>query len=255
MADPQALGSHPSVERRCFAPPPLLSTKAVASEVAAAVIVASSSSIAHNRKKRSSRDMSLARIQRELQEIERDPPPFCWVSLKEQQQEAATPCKRPRLGDNNNNAVELLSAMNKKQKDAYTQWVDSHHYWECMLTGPHGTPYEGGIFFLDIILPERYPFEAPQIKFTTPIYHCNIWSTDGQICCWGALQREWSPARTVATILHSIVSLLTHPEAVVLNDKNKDTMASSDKARRELFTTDRTKFDETAREFTRKYAM
>ena len=116
------------------------------------------------------------------------------------------------------------------------------------MNGPKDTPYEGGIFFLDIDLPERYPFEAPQIKFTTPIYHCNI-RADGQICL-DLLQVEWRPALSVAAVLLSIVSLLIDPEPKVSDDDK-----FSDRERIELFTTDRTSFDEKAREWTRKYAM
>lgn len=42
------------------------------------------------------------------------------------------------------------------------------------LLGPRGSPYERGTFRLTINIPERYPFEPPLIKFTTPIYHPNI---------------------------------------------------------------------------------
>lgn len=42
------------------------------------------------------------------------------------------------------------------------------------LLGPKGSPYEKGTFKLVITIPQRYPFEPPLVKFTTPIYHPNI---------------------------------------------------------------------------------
>lgn len=49
------------------------------------------------------------------------------------------------------------------------------------ITGPEDSPYEDGIFELDLSVTNRYPFEPPKLRFITPIYHPNIDST-GRIC-------------------------------------------------------------------------
>lgn len=49
------------------------------------------------------------------------------------------------------------------------------------ITGPEYSPYENGIFELDLSITDRYPFEPPKLRFITPIYHPNIDST-GRIC-------------------------------------------------------------------------
>ncbi|CAL5437758.1 unnamed protein product [Camellia sinensis] len=39
---------------------------------------------------------------------------------------------------------------------------DSLYHWVATLIGPSGTPYEDGIFFLDITFPSEYPFKPPE---------------------------------------------------------------------------------------------
>eukprot|EP00516_Mucochytrium_quahogii_P001373 CAMPEP_0203764428 /NCGR_PEP_ID=MMETSP0098-20131031/17676_1 /ASSEMBLY_ACC=CAM_ASM_000208 /TAXON_ID=96639 /ORGANISM=" , Strain NY0313808BC1" /LENGTH=183 /DNA_ID=CAMNT_0050660269 /DNA_START=65 /DNA_END=613 /DNA_ORIENTATION=- len=84
---------------------------------------------------------------------------------------------------------------------------DSLHEWAATITGPDGSPYEKGVFYLDITFPENYPFSPPLVKFRTPIYHCNI-ASNGSICL-DILKSNWSPVLNVCQVLLSICSLLT----------------------------------------------
>lgn len=49
------------------------------------------------------------------------------------------------------------------------------------IHGPAQSPYEGGIFRLELFLPEDYPMTPPKIRFLTKIYHPNI-DKLGRIC-------------------------------------------------------------------------
>ena len=41
-------------------------------------------------------------------------------------------------------------------------------HWKGTLKGPKGTPYEGGIFKIDIQLPADYPFVPPKVSSAEP---------------------------------------------------------------------------------------
>ena len=84
---------------------------------------------------------------------------------------------------------------------------------EAKLLGDKNTPFEGGVFRLEIKIPERYPFEPPQVRFLTKIYHPNI-DLAGRICL-DVLKSQpsgsWKPAQNISTILTSIQQLVTYP--------------------------------------------
>jgi ubiquitin-conjugating enzyme E2 D/E len=86
---------------------------------------------------------------------------------------------------------------------------DDIFHWKALLIAPKETPYEGGVFDLDIHFPTDYPFKPPKVVFTTKIYHPNI-NSNGVICL-DILKDQWSPALTISKVLLSISSLLCDP--------------------------------------------
>lgn len=99
--------------------------------------------------------------------------------------------------------------------------------WFVKIKGPINSPYENGIFNMQLTFDEDYPIKAPSVKFLTAMYHPNIYR-DGKICIDILQSHEWSPAQNVRSILLSIISLLTDPntsspanrDAAILYDKD-----------------------------------
>ena len=67
--------------------------------------------------------------------------------------------------------------------------------WHATIIGPEDSPYNGGLFFLNIVFPTDYPFKPPKVTFVTKIYHPNI-NANGGICL-DILKDQWSPALTI----------------------------------------------------------
>ncbi len=66
--------------------------------------------------------------------------------------------------------------------------------------------YEGLSYKLSVAFSEKYPYEAPTVKFVTPCFHPNV-DTAGNICL-DILKDKWSAAFSVRTVLMSLQSLL-----------------------------------------------
>ncbi|XP_021363400.1 ubiquitin-conjugating enzyme E2 D2-like isoform X2 [Mizuhopecten yessoensis] len=116
------------------------------------------------------------------------------------------------------------------------------YHWQASIFGPEGTPYAGGIFFLDMKFPTDYPFKAPTIRFTTKIYHPNI-NSNGSICV-DILRSQWSPAITVNKVLLSLSSLMADPNP---RDPLVPEIAK-------LYEHDLAKYNKNAKEWTEKFA-
>lgn len=114
--------------------------------------------------------------------------------------------------------------------------------WKLTVEGPAGTPYENGRFKLTMKFPPEFPFKPPEVFFNTMIFHPNI-SSQGHVCL-DVLMAEWSPHRSLRTMMKNIRKLLANP--------NFDDFIFPEAAF--LFKEDRAKFHETAVEWTRKYA-
>ena len=120
--------------------------------------------------------------------------------------------------------------------------AENLYLWRGTIIGPEKSPYEGGLFQLEITFPNEYPFKPPKVIFLTKVYHPNINSTGG--ICLDILKDAWVPSLTIGKVLLSISSLLT--------DANPKDPLVPEIA--EMYVRDRQQFDRIAREYTQQYA-
>ncbi|KAF1359973.1 Ubiquitin-conjugating enzyme 13 [Didymella pomorum] len=119
---------------------------------------------------------------------------------------------------------------------------DNLRYFDVTIDGPSQSPYEGGVFKLELFLPDDYPMTPPKVRFLTKIYHPNI-DRLGRICL-DVLKSNWSPALQIRTILLSIQALLGAP--------NPDDPLANDVA--QAWKENQAQAIATAREWTQQYA-
>ena len=107
---------------------------------------------------------------------------------------------------------ELKTLSQKPVCNAIVEIPDQNnpYKWKVYLTGPSGSPFEGGTFELSFEFPPNYPFKHPEVKFVTPMYHPNIKRDTGEICM-DVFASSWSPTQKVGDIIEKLASLLSSP--------------------------------------------
>ncbi|PKK67691.1 ubiquitin conjugating enzyme [Rhizophagus irregularis] len=142
------------------------------------------------------------------------------------------------MNDNINKSLKRINVeLNNFERDSVSSSInagplgDDPFHWIATISGPSDSPYSGGIFFLDVRFPQNYPFKPPKINFTTRVYHPNI-DSNGNIGI-DHLIHQWSPAMTISKLLE----FTFEPEIA------------------QMYKTDRSRYEATAREWTRQHAM
>lgn len=104
-----------------------------------------------------------------------------------------------------------LSSLKADPLDNFLVFVSKENlfFWKVIMIGPSGTSYDSYHWLLTLEFTSNYPIEPPEIRFITPIYHCNI-NDDGRIC-HEILRGQWTQKTTIRDVLMQILNLLSDP--------------------------------------------
>ncbi|KAK3717350.1 hypothetical protein QZH41_011591 [Actinostola sp. cb2023] len=80
---------------------------------------------------------------------------------------------------------------------------------QATIEGPTGTPYEGGLFRIKVVLGKDFPASPPKGFFLTTIFHPNV-AKNGEICV-NTLKKDWKPDLGIKHVLLTVKCLLIHP--------------------------------------------
>jgi peroxin-4 len=89
---------------------------------------------------------------------------------------------------------------------------DSLFKWSAEINGPSDTPFEGGVYEIELQVPSDYPIVPPLARFAPKkMFHPNVRFATGEICL-DILKASWSPAWTLQAVCRAIQTLMSHPE-------------------------------------------
>ena len=88
---------------------------------------------------------------------------------------------------------------------------DDLFVWHANIRGPEGTPYEGGVFHLELKIPQTYPHEPPVVELLVDLPHPNVF---GRKVCLDMLENDrtpgkgWSSGYSIMSVLIQLQSFL-----------------------------------------------
>lgn len=68
--------------------------------------------------------------------------------------------------------------------------------------------YENGVFEVEINITRKFPFDPPQVRWLTPIFHPNF--IRNRICV-GIFGKDWTPTMNIAGVVEVIRNLMHFP--------------------------------------------
>ena len=128
-------------------------------------------------------------------------------------------------------------------KVADISWPDPNDLMKMnVVVKPEQGHWKSGTYNFSITVPDQFPHKPPLVHCNTKIYHPNI-NKKGDICA-DLLNENWGPTLNTRYVLEALKAMLTDP--------NPENPLEPEAAA--LFKDDRTKYNETAKKWTKDYA-
>lgn len=84
-------------------------------------------------------------------------------------------------------------------------------HWKCGIPGKKNTPWEGGLYKLNVYFTDEYPNKPPKVQFDPTLFHPNVYPS-GTVCLSILNEdKDWKPSITVQQLLKGIQDLLDAP--------------------------------------------
>ena len=158
-----------------------------------------------------------------------------------------------KFNDNRNSQIfkrlqrERRYLLNNQLEFFSIQWeLNTIDKINLSLLGPDESLYEGGVFWINLIIPENYVFYPPKIIFKTPIFHPQIRRVGNHFEFVFLDYRDWCPALNISKLIIILHSELMNPKF--------DNICNLEMLDNKIYLKNSSLFEKKAREWTKKYA-
>ena len=135
--------------------------------------------------------------------------------------------------------LALEAKMMEEEEPSFKPVGGDLRRWKGFILGTK--TYEGGVFEIEIIVPRKFPYIPPKIRWITVIWHPNI---RGEKVCVGILGKDWSPTMSLTGVVEALRNLLNFPNPA--DPLNRQAAIQMKK--------DQSKFERTVKEYLKKEA-
>lgn len=145
------------------------------------------------------------------------------TQAQQQKQNSTTPIAAP-MSESLTAAMSAYSYAKDRLHDEYRHLLrhphpggsasprdpDGHPFvWDATVLGPENTPWEGGLFPLEMRFSARHPYEPPFARFTCAMTHPNI-TSDG-VPALDCIQTRWTSTTRIGAVLDELQAMLKTP--------------------------------------------